>query len=62
MYILHYFAIIVVLVMRSVCLGYLRNVKTDEHFKFISVHATRSSYIAAAFVMVLFVSILGTGQ
>ena len=36
--------------------GYLRNVKTDEHFKFISVHATRSSYIAAAFVMVLFVS------
>ncbi|XP_075238791.1 membralin-like isoform X2 [Convolutriloba macropyga] len=34
--------------------GYLRNVKTDEHFKFISVHATRSSYIAAAFVMVLF--------
>ncbi|CAN8003969.1 unnamed protein product [Ixodes hexagonus] len=34
--------------------GYVRNVATGEHYRFISMWTSRSSYIAAAFIMVVF--------
>lgn len=34
--------------------GYVRNVVTGEHYRFISMWTSRSSYIAAAFIMVVF--------
>ncbi|XP_012937116.1 uncharacterized protein LOC101851345 isoform X2 [Aplysia californica] len=34
--------------------GYLRNVVTGEHFRFISMWMARSSYVAAAFIMLIF--------
>ncbi|RUS88843.1 hypothetical protein EGW08_003388 [Elysia chlorotica] len=34
--------------------GYLRNVVTGEHFRFISMWMARSSYLAAAFIMLIF--------
>ncbi|GFR94921.1 membralin [Elysia marginata] len=37
-----------------VTLGYLRNVVTGEHFRFISMWMARSSYLAAAFIMLIF--------
>ena len=36
--------------------GYFRNVVTNEHYRFVSIWMERSSYIAAAFVMLIFVS------
>ncbi len=37
--------------------GFLRNVVTGEHYRFISMWMARSSYIAAAFIMFIFVSL-----
>jgi len=34
--------------------GYVRNVVTGEHYRFVSLWSTRSSYFAAAFVMIVF--------
>ena len=34
--------------------GYVRNVATGEHFRFVNVWMTRASYIAAAFIMIVF--------
>ncbi|XP_064477233.1 membralin-like [Ornithodoros turicata] len=34
--------------------GYVRNVVTGEHFRFISMWTSRMSYIAAAFIMLIF--------
>ncbi|KAK0065117.1 hypothetical protein Bpfe_005675 [Biomphalaria pfeifferi] len=34
--------------------GYLRNVVTGEHFRFISMWMARTSYLAAAFIMLIF--------
>ncbi|XP_071951941.1 membralin-like [Antedon mediterranea] len=34
--------------------GYLRNVVTGEHYRFVSMWMARSSYIAAAFIMLIF--------
>ena len=36
--------------------GYVRNVVTGEHYRFISVWMARSSYFAAALIMLIFVS------
>ncbi|CAG9795718.1 unnamed protein product [Diatraea saccharalis] len=36
--------------------GYLRNVITGEHYRFVSMLTARSSYIAAFFIMLVFVS------
>ena len=36
--------------------GYLRNVVTGEHYRFVSMWMARSSYLAAAFIMLIFVS------
>ena len=38
-------------------LGYLRNVVTGEHYRFVSMWMARSSYLAAAFIMLVFVSV-----
>jgi len=37
--------------------GYLRNVVTGEHYRFVSMWMAKSSYLAAAFIMIVFVSI-----
>lgn len=34
--------------------GYVRNVVTGEHYRFVSMWMTRTSYIAAAFIMMVF--------
>lgn len=34
--------------------GYLRNVITGEHYRFVSMQTARSSYIAAFFIMIVF--------
>ena len=34
--------------------GYVRNVVTGEHFRFVNVWMTRTSYLAAAFIMIVF--------
>ncbi|CAG0885469.1 unnamed protein product [Darwinula stevensoni] len=34
--------------------GYLRNVVTGEHFRFVSMWMARTSYLAAAFIMIVF--------
>ncbi|XP_021378907.1 membralin-like isoform X2 [Mizuhopecten yessoensis] len=34
--------------------GYLRNVVTGEHYRFVSMWMARSSYLAAAFIMLVF--------
>lgn len=34
--------------------GYVRNVITGEHYRFVNVWMTRASYLAAAFIMVIF--------
>ncbi|KAL3251417.1 hypothetical protein MRX96_055159 [Rhipicephalus microplus] len=34
--------------------GYVRNVVTGEHYRFISMWTSRTSYIAAAFIMLIF--------
>ena len=34
--------------------GYLRNVVTGEHYRFVSMWMARSSYIAAGFIMLIF--------
>ncbi|CAG0921177.1 unnamed protein product [Notodromas monacha] len=36
--------------------GYVRNVVTGEHFRFVSTWVTQTSYLAAAIIMILFVS------
>jgi hypothetical protein len=36
--------------------GYLRNVESGEHYRFVSMWMARSSYMAAAFIMLIFVS------
>lgn len=41
--------------------GYLRNVVTGEHYRFVSMWMARSSYLAAAFIMLVFVSLRYTG-
>ena len=38
------------------CAGFLRNVVTGEHYRFVSMWMARSSYLAAAFIMLVFVS------
>lgn len=38
--------------------GFLRNVVTGEHYRFVSMWMARSSYLAAAFIMLVFVSFL----
>ncbi|KYM94808.1 Membralin [Cyphomyrmex costatus] len=38
--------------------GFLRNVVTGEHYRFVSMWMARTSYLAAFFVMLVFVSIL----
>jgi len=38
-------------------LGYLRNVVTGEHYRFVSMWMAKSSYLAAAFIMIVFVSV-----
>ncbi|KPJ14733.1 Membralin [Papilio machaon] len=38
--------------------GYLRNVITGEHYRFVSMLTSRTSYIAAFFIMLVFVSIV----
>ena len=40
--------------------GYLRNVVTGEHYRFVSMWMARSSYLAAAFIMIIFVSLAFT--
>jgi len=39
------------------CTGYLRNVVTGEHYRFVSMWMAKSSYLAAAFIMIVFVSV-----
>ena len=34
--------------------GYVRNVATGEHFRFVNVWMTRASYLAAGFIMIVF--------
>ena len=34
--------------------GYLRNVVTGEHYRFVSMWMARTSYIAAGFIMLIF--------
>ena len=34
--------------------GYVRNVITGEHYRFVNIWMTRTSYIAAAFIMLVF--------
>lgn len=34
--------------------GYVRNVVTGEHFRFVNVWMTRTSYLASAFIMIVF--------
>lgn len=34
--------------------GFVRNVITGEHFRFVNVWMTRTSYLAAAFIMIIF--------
>lgn len=34
--------------------GYVRNVATGEHFRFVNVWMTRASYISAGFIMIMF--------
>ncbi|RWS29661.1 membralin-like protein [Leptotrombidium deliense] len=34
--------------------GYVRNVNTGEHYRFVNIWMTRTSYIAAAFIMLVF--------
>ena len=43
---------------RCVVAGYLRNVVTGEHYRFVSKWMARSSYLAAAFIMLIFVSFI----
>lgn len=38
-------------------LGFVRNVLTGEHFKFVSMSMTRTAYLASFFIMILFVSL-----
>ena len=45
-----------VLPLHDLVTGYFRNVVTNEHYRFVSIWMERSSYIAAAFVMLIFVS------
>lgn len=37
--------------------GFLRNVVTGDHYRFVSMWMARSSYFAAALIMLIFVSI-----
>jgi len=39
------------------CAGYLRNVVTGEHYRFVSMWMAKSSYLAAAFIMIVFVRV-----
>lgn len=56
--ILYIFNSISVMVCARMCVtGYLRNVVTGEHYRFVSMWMARSSYVGAAFVMLVFVSI-----
>lgn len=34
--------------------GYVRNVVTGEHFRFVNVWMARTSYLASAFIMIMF--------
>lgn len=40
--------------------GYLRNVVTGEHYRFVSMWMARSSYLAAAFIMLVFTVCVST--
>ena len=40
-----------------IVLGYMRNVVTGEHYRFISMWMARSAYIPAIFIMMVFVSL-----
>jgi len=42
--------------MTCVFSGFLRNVVTGDHYRFVSMWMARSSYLAAAFIMLVFVS------
>lgn len=35
--------------------GFVKNVVTGEHFRFVTMWTTRTSYITAALVMIIFV-------
>jgi len=39
-------------------LGFLRNVASGEHYRFVSMWMARTSYLAAFVIMVIFVSTL----
>lgn len=41
--------------------GFLRNVVSGEHYRFVSMWMARTSYLAAFVIMVIFVSAAGTG-
>lgn len=49
---------------RPPCTGFLRNVVSGEHYRFVSMWMARASYLAAFVIMVIFVSVLrlGLGQ
>lgn len=40
----------------SSCSGFLRNVVSGEHYRFVSMWMARTSYLAAFVIMVIFVS------
>jgi hypothetical protein len=40
--------------------GYVYNVGTGEHYRFVNVWMTRTSYIAAAFIMLVFTLTIST--
>lgn len=40
------------------CVGFLRNVVSGEHYRFVSMWMARASYLAAFIIMVIFVSVL----
>lgn len=48
----------VLMCLRCACLGFLRNVVSGEHYRFVSMWMARTSYLAAFVIMVIFVSIL----
>ncbi len=37
--------------------GYLRDIITGEHYRFVSMWMTKSTYLTAMFVMLIFVSV-----
>ena len=55
-FLFHYDCSFRVLPLPDLITGYFRNVVTNEHYRFVSIWMERSSYIAAAFVMLIFVS------